>query len=46
MMNIPTQGDVALEVGSGAHVVPEWVKRVKSIYNSSTVNFKCLIPPR
>ena len=29
---IPTQGDVALEVGPGPHVVPVWVDRVKSIY--------------
>lgn len=29
---IPTQGDVAMEVGSGPHVVPEWVKRVRNIY--------------
>jgi tRNA nucleotidyltransferase/poly(A) polymerase len=29
---IPTQGDVAMEVGSGAHVIPEWMKRVRSIY--------------
>lgn len=31
-LHIPTQGEVALEVGSGAHVVPEWVKRVKEVY--------------
>lgn len=32
-LDIPTQGEVALEVGSGAHVVPEWVKRVKEVYS-------------
>ena len=31
-LHIPTQGDVAMEVGSGAHVVPEWIKRVKAVY--------------
>lgn len=32
-LHIPTQGEVALEVGSGAHVVPEWVRRVKEVYS-------------
>jgi hypothetical protein len=31
-LDIPTQGEVALEVGSGPHVVPEWVKRIKAVY--------------
>lgn len=32
VLDIPTQGDVANEVGPGPHVMPEWVKRVRAVY--------------
>lgn len=31
-LNIPTQGEIAKEIGPGPNVIPEWIKRVKEAY--------------
>jgi tRNA nucleotidyltransferase/poly(A) polymerase len=31
-LSVPTQGDIALEIGSGPRVLPVWVDRIKTIY--------------